>query len=183
MKLNSNDELTQLIRNKNLFTWNELTKYIKDLPYGRTINRTDLSLVIVERKGSCSSKHALLKKVVILNKVPNIKLILGLYKMNSNNTPKIGNVLNKNNIDFLPEAHCYLIVNGERIDYTSRNSDFNRLKNDVLFEKEIEPHEVAKFKVEYHKTYLKTWIKEQSIPFSFDEIWNLREQCINNLSA
>ncbi len=183
MKLNSNDKLTQLIRNKNLFTWNELTKYIKDLPYGRTINRTDLSLVIVERKGSCSSKHALLKKVVILNKVPNIKLILGLYKMNSNNTPKIGNVLNKNNIDFLPEAHCYLIVNGERIDYTSRNSDFNRIKNDVLFEKEIEPHEVAKFKVEYHKTYLKTWIKEQRIPFSFDEIWSLREQCINNLSA
>jgi hypothetical protein len=183
MTLNSNDELTQLIRNKNLFTWNELTKYIKSLPYGRTINRTDLSLVLKECKGSCSSKHALLKKVAILNKVPNIKLILGLYKMNSNNTPKIGNVLHKNTIDYLPEAHCYLMVNGERIDYTSSSSDFKRIKNDVVFEKEIEPHEIAKFKVEYHKNYLKTWIKEQNIPFSFDEIWNLREECISNLSA
>ena len=60
MNLNSKDTLTLIIKDKGLFTWNELTQFIKDLPHGRTTNRSDFSLVISEHKGSYSSKHALL---------------------------------------------------------------------------------------------------------------------------
>lgn len=180
--LNSKDELTLLIKDNGINTWNMLTKFIRHLPYGRNSNRRDSSLVIKEKKGTCSSKHAFLKKVANLNNLPDVKLILGLYKMNSTNTPKIGNVLSHNKIEFLPEAHCYLNINGERIDYTSNNSDFNRIKNDILIEQEIEPHQVAEYKVQYHKAFLKTWIKEQNISFNFNEIWGFREQCIVNLS-
>ncbi len=66
MKLNSKDKLTLLIKGKNIFTWNELTHFIRHLPYGRNSNRTDLSLVIKEQKGTCSSKHALLKEIANL---------------------------------------------------------------------------------------------------------------------
>jgi hypothetical protein len=181
--LNSNDELTLLLKDNRISSWNELTKFIELLPYGRNKNRYDTDLVIKELKGTCSSKHALLKEVANLNTIPNIKLILGMYKMNSNNTPNIGDVLEKNHLDFIPEAHCYLKINGERMDYTSSNSDFKRLKNDILIEKEIEPNQVANFKVDYHKSFIKTWINEHKIPFSFEEVWNFREQCIENLSA
>ena len=110
-------------------------------------------------------------------------MIIGIYKMNSENTPKIGNVIKANNLDYIPEAHSYLSINDERVDYTSHNSDFNRLKNDILVETEIEPHQVAEFKVNYHKDYIKTWIDENEIRFSFEAIWKFREQCIANLSG
>ncbi len=180
--LNSNDKLTSLLRQKNIFTWVELTEYVKKLPYGRNSNRTDFSLVIKEGKGSCSSKHALLKEIANLNSIPNIKLILGIYKMNTKNTPKIGDALDNFTIDFIPEAHCYLMIEEKRIDFTSSNSNFKRIEDAILIEQEIEPHQVVKFKVDYHKSYVKDWIAGQNLPFSFDRIWKLREQCIMNLS-
>jgi len=181
--LQSNDELTLLLKDKGISTWHALTKYVKHLPYGRNNNRTDLALVLKEQKGTCSSKHALLKAIADLNNIPDVKLILGIYKMNITNTPRIGDVLHKNNIDFLPEAHCYLKINNERLDFTSSNSDFNRIKNDILIETEIEPHQVTEFKVDYHKNFIANWIETNKITFSFDNIWEIREQCIANLSA
>jgi hypothetical protein len=38
----------------------------------------------------------------------------------------------------------------------------------------MEPYKVAKIKVESHKKFLKTWLKEHNVPFSFDDIWKLR---------
>ncbi len=33
-----------------------------------------------------------------------------MYRMNETNTPKVGNVLAINKLDFIPEAHCYLNI-------------------------------------------------------------------------
>ena len=181
-KLNNNDPLTVLIHSLGIKTWNDLIIHTKNLPYGRNNNRTDLTLVISEGKGSCSSKHAFLKKVADLNNIPNIKLILGMYKMNTINTPGIGTVMSDNDIQFIPEAHCYLSINNEKTDITSENADFSALTKDIIQEIEITSEQVALFKVSYHKEYLKSWIKENDIPFSFDELWTIREQCIANLS-
>jgi hypothetical protein len=150
MTLKSKDNLTLSLKDHNISTWTDLVEFLQHLPYGRTTNRTNLSLVLKEQRGTCSSKHAFLKHIANLNSI-NADLILGMYKMNSLNTPKIGNVLKNTNIEYIPEAHCYLKINGEPLDYTSSNSDFNRLKNDILLENSIEPHQVAKFKVEYQK--------------------------------
>lgn len=181
-KLTSEDELTKLAKSMGIDTWNALTQFIKNLPYGRNKNRTDLGLVLSEKQGSCSSKHALLKKIANLNNVPNIKLILGIYKMSALNTPKIGNELTKNSIEYIPEAHCYLQVDSKRVDFTNENSEFKKLENDILNEIEIEPYQVSQFKVDYHKNYLKNWIKETKLNFEFEEIWEIRENCIKNLA-
>ena len=127
--LTSTDTLTIQIKALGLNTWGDLIKYVKSLPYGRNENRQDLSLVLNEKKGTCSSKHAFLKLVADLNQIPNIKLIIGLYKMSQENTPKIGNELSKNGIDFIPEAHCYLQINNEKIDITSNSSDFQKIES------------------------------------------------------
>ncbi|TXD80565.1 hypothetical protein ESY86_20430 [Subsaximicrobium wynnwilliamsii] len=163
-------------------TWNELIQFVRKLPYGRNANRTDFELVIKEKKGSCSSKHALLKKVADLNNIKNVKLILGIYKMNRQNTPNIGNVLIENSIEFIPEAHCYLKIDDRRADITTDNSDFEKIERDILNELEIEPEQVAEFKVEYHKEILTKWISENRIDRDFNEIWKIREKCITNLT-
>lgn len=160
----------------------ELIEKVRHIPYGRNSNRFDLSLVISENKGTCSSKHAYLKDFAAKNGLQNVKLLLGIYKMSEVNTPKIGQVLSENQLDYLPEAHCYLKVNDVIVDVTSTTSDFDKIKNDIIQEIEIEPFQVADFKIDYHKAFLKKWIKETNQNYTFDEIWDIREQCIQKLS-
>ncbi|WGH76618.1 hypothetical protein P8625_05515 [Tenacibaculum tangerinum] len=181
-KLTSKDKLTELAKSNGIETWNELTEFIKNLPYGRNKNRTDFRLVLSEKKGTCSSKHALLKSIADLNNVPNIDLVIGIYRMTELNTPKIGNELTKNSIEFIPEAHCYLKINGKRTDLTSGQSEFMKIEKDIIKEKLIEPNQVAEFKVDYHKNFIKLWLNETKSKFEFEQIWQIREKCIANLT-
>ncbi|HLO56528.1 MAG TPA: VOC family protein [Saprospiraceae bacterium] len=181
LPLNSDDELTQLVRTKNIDHWSDLLDYVKALPYGRNAQRDDFSLVLKEEQGSCSSKHAFLKKVAQLNHISNVKLIMGIYKMNHLNTPKIGNTILENGLDYIPEAHCYLMINNRRYDLTSANASIHHLIDDVLEEKEIEPEQVNIFKVNYHKDFIKKWIAEGATDLSFERVWDIREACITKL--
>ncbi len=162
--------------------WQETINFVKQIPYGRNSNRADFSLVLSENKGTCSSKHAYLKDFADKNAIPNVKLIIGIFKMFENNTPKIGIVLSENNLEYLPEAHCYLKINGEIIDATSTTSDFEKIKNDILQEIEIEPFQVADFKIEYHQNFIENWILKHQIKHTFDQIWKIRETCIEQFS-
>lgn len=178
---NSNDYLTNLIIEKGIKNWSDLIEFTRKLEYGRNLNREDFSLVLKEKKGTCSSKHSFLKKVADLNNFHNVKLILGIYKMNHLNTPKIGNILLDNRLEYIPEAHCYLKLNNLRIDITNNNSDIEKLLPDIVEEIEIEPEQVNVFKVNYHKNYIEIWIKENLLNRDLDSIWQIREQCIKKL--
>lgn len=183
LTFNSTDNLTALIKEKEIKNWSDLIEYTRNLPYGRNLNREDFSLVIKENKGTCSSKHSFLKKVADLNEFENVKLILGMYRMDNLNTPKIGNTILENGLEYIPEAHCYLKLNNQRIDITSNNSDIENLIDDIIEEIEIKPEQVNKFKVDYHKQYLHNWINENEIEMGFDKIWEIREQCIKKLES
>ena len=161
--------------------WQETINFVKQIPYGRNANRKDFSLVISENKGTCSSKHAYLKDFANKNNIPNVQLISGIYKMTETIT-NIGKILTDNNIDYIPEAHCYLRIDGKTVDVTSKEADFEKIKNDLLEEIEIEPYQVADFKVNYHQTFIKNWLKESNATFSFEKIWEIREKCIQKLS-
>ena len=170
-KLTSKDKLSELAKRNGIKTWNELTKFIKNLPYGRNKNRTDFGLVLSEQKGTCSSKHALLKSIADLNNVPNIKLITGIYRMTASNTPKIGTVLAENSIEFIPEAHCYLEIGNQKCDFTSPSSDFDTFKEDIIEQKEIKKNQLIEYKLEYHKRFLKQWLLEFQLNFGLEELW------------
>ncbi|MEN9640392.1 MAG: hypothetical protein RLZZ262_2261, partial [Bacteroidota bacterium] len=181
--LESIDDLTKQVKDNGLLNWNDLIEFVKALPYGRNANREDLSLVLLEKKGTCSSKHAFLKKVADLNGFENVKLILAMYRMNHINTPKIGDTIAKHGLDFIPEAHCYLMLNNQRIDITNSQSDIERLRNEILEEIEINADQVNVFKVDYHKLYLEQWIAQNGIDSSFEKVWEIREACIRQLEA
>lgn len=188
--LTSKDNLTLQLQKLGITDWESLTNYIQNLPYGRNTNRHDLSLVLTEQKGTCSSKHAFLKKIADFNELKSIGLYIGIYKMNSANTPKIGNVLSENEfsytLGYIPEAHCYLKVNGKEYDFTNSTSDFEKLRQDILEEIEIEAHQINEFKVNYHQEFLKKWSTNQNklsdFVINFESLWKLRERCILNLS-
>jgi hypothetical protein len=178
----SSDALTQIALGNGLDTWGKLLDFVRALPYGRTANRIDLGLVLKERKGTCSSKHALLKMVADANGIKDVRLVLAMYKMSEANTGPMGGILSENGLDHVPEAHCYLKINGKRVDLTNPKASIGKIEDAILEELEIEPNQVGDFKLEYHQQFLKRWIMENNIEMDFEKVWRIREACIAALS-
>lgn len=175
---------SNLAREKGLRTWSILTAFVSGLPYGRNACRDDFSLVLKEGRGSCSSKHALLKTIADENGKGNqVALVLGMYRMNRMTTPKIGGIVDAVGLDCIPEAHCYVRYKGKRHDFTSFTSDFSLIEDHILYEEDIIPEQVVEYKVEKHQDYLKKWLKQTNSSMSFDALWKLREKCIAALGS
>ncbi len=182
-QIQSDKDLSSLTLGKGIRDFHTLCNFVKGLSYTRISSSDNLSLTISENCGTCSSKHAFLKQVAIENEKDEIKLIVGIFKMNAINTPILGKILSKHNLEFIPEAHCYLMYDNERFDFTKKGVDVNNFKEDILLEKEIKPEQVIKWKAEFHKEFISNWLEENNlIPYSLDEIWGIREECISELA-
>ena len=182
-KLKNKGLLSKRLLELEVFTFIQAIEFVKNLPYGRTVDRANSDLVLQELKGTCSTKHALLKKVALEQGFENVKLFLCLFKMNEGNIPKLMPLLNKYTIQFIPEAHCLLEIDGEFVDVTNSRSSYLTIKEDVLELVEIQPEQIGDFKINYHHKYLKKWLKETTSEYTFDEFWGIREECIKVLSS
>lgn len=179
--LHSEKTISKAFRKIGIQSFSGAMLFVKNLPYGRNSNKDDLTLVISENKGTCSSKHALLKSLAEENGKQEVRLMLGMFRMNENNTPKVKSTLQKFKLDYIPEAHNYLKINGKICDCTSRNSSKLDFIDDLILEIEIQANQISGFKVEFHKNYLQEWVKSKT--FSLEQIWDIREQCILDLSS
>lgn len=168
--------------NAGIKTWHDALSYIATLPYGRNKNRRDLSLVIDEQKGTCSSKHALLKAIALENRISNVHLILAIYKMNGSNTVGIHDIMSQAKLEHIPEAHCFLEIDDKYYDFTFRENNMSTIENDILETQRIAPHQVTDYKVNFHCNYLKSWIEKNNIAYTFEQIWDIRERCIQSIS-
>jgi hypothetical protein len=55
--------------------------------------------------------------------------------------------------------------------------------DDLIEEVEILPEQITEFKVNYHKNYLDKWLdKNKELNYTMNDIWKIREQCIQDLS-
>jgi len=159
----------------------EALEFVRDLSYGRNANRHDFSLVLTEKQGTCSSKHALIKALAEEQGWDDIELVLCIYRMQAFNTPGIGQTL-EGKINFIPEAHCYLTIGGEALDITSAQANIQVLAPDILTKQSISAEQVNTYKVQFHQEWIKAWIERESVGLSFDSIWQLRETCIKRLA-
>jgi len=166
---------------KNIADFDSACTYISALPYKRNKDKSNILCVFHELGGTCSTKHAVLRKLAFENGRTETKLMLGIFKMDLEYTDKIKNTLNKFGLKYIPEAHNYLKIEDVYFDHTRPSSDYNDFKNKLLIEKEIEYNEIVEEKILYHKNFLEKWIAAESIPYSLNEIWNIREQCIQDL--
>lgn len=182
IKLLHKGKLSKRLLELEVFSFYDAIEFVKKLPYGRTTDRANPDLVLEELKGTCSTKHAVVKKIAIEQGIGNVKLYLCLFKMNNINTPVLRTTLRCNNLKYIPEAHCILKYKGEFIDVTNATSSYSNIRGDVLELIEIQPEQIGQFKISYHQEYLKNWLKQEDIPFSFNELWAIRECCISQLS-
>lgn len=162
-------------------SFEEACLYIQSLPYKRNQNKSNINCVLLDKGGTCSTKHAFLKDFANRHGMSQVKLMLGIFVMNARNTPKVARVLNNYGLEEMPEAHNYLKINHQIHDYTRPASKREDFENDLLVEIEIEPDQIVDFKVNFHKNFLAGYLSVSKIPFTLDEFWAIREECIEAL--
>lgn len=182
-KIEFNGEISELFLSRNIQTFQEAAEFIQNLNYGRNSNKDDLKTLFSDNKGTCSTKHAVLKQLASENNFNEVKLFLGIFKMNKKNSPKVAKTLTKNGLNYIPEAHNYLKFNNIILDFTKPNSSAKDFVKDLIFETEIKINEINKPKIEKHKLFLQNWLKENpKVNLTLEEIWKIREDCIQDLS-
>jgi hypothetical protein len=159
-------------------------QYVCDLPYGRNSCPGDPLIVLGEQRGTCSTKHALLRRLAIEQEL-DLALVLGMYEMTEHNTPGVGPVLQRHNLTGLLEAHCYLRTGDRRIDVTracSEGSDGPIAH--FIHEEEIQADQIGEYKTGMHRKFLEKWIADNDGfgGLSLTKIWAIREECIAQLS-
>ena len=162
----------------------DAARYVCELPYGRNSSPTDPLIVLREQRGTCSTKHALLRRLAIEQEL-DLALLLGIYEMTEHNTPRVGPVLQRHNLIGLPEAHCYLRTGDKRIDVTRTCSESRGWPiMHFIYEEEIDPNQIGDYKTSVHKKFLEKWIADNGGlgGLSLTKIWDIREECIAELS-
>ena len=149
------------------------------LPYGRNSERTNFALVLEEKRGTCSTKHALLAELAHEHAQP-VFLVLGIYEMDENNTPGVGAALQRYGLASVPEAHCYLLHESTSLDLT-HDSKYRLPAAEMLWEERIEPHQIGAHKMKVHRDFLKDWATHRRL--DFEHVWRAREACIGALAG
>ena len=176
--------LTAALAARGVTGFREAGRYLQSLPYGRTANRAAFSAVLDERRGTCSTKHALLAAVAQEQQLA-VQLTLGIYEMHDRNTPGVGAVLARYQLAAIPEAHCYLTYAGTRIDVTRSGADPAEPIARFLHEEAIVPEQIGEYKVALHRRFMRTWVSDNAAAVggrSFEEVWRIREACIAALA-
>lgn len=175
-------EVSDQFIDQGVYNFEMAIEFVRALEYGRTSNNPDYTLVLKEKKGTCSSKHALLAALAREQNQTDIKLVIAIYWMTEANTKGIGSHLSENGLTYLPEAHCYLKVGRKVVDVSFSDSDFNIIGTEIHAEELIEPEQIGSYKINFHKRYLENWIKGEKLSKSLEQVWEIREKCIKNLS-
>ena len=99
--------------------------------------------------------------------------------MDGANTPGVGAVLKTNGLSRVPEAHCYLVHDGARVDLTRQGGGEQAQR--FLHEEEIEPPQIGEYKVAAHKEFVRRWAQERGLDPG--RVWRAREGCIAALAG
>jgi hypothetical protein len=173
------DGITAVFLARGAVDFRAAARYVYHLPYGRNTDRANFRLVLSEGCGTCSTKHALLAQLAQEQGVA-IALTLGIYDMTERNTPGVGRVLELYHLTALPEAHCYLTCNGQRIDITRSGVEPTEPISHFLHEETITPEQIGAYKVAWHQQFLQAWLPRSAVAevYTLTDLWRIREACI-----
>jgi hypothetical protein len=182
-KIRADSKISIAFLERGIHSFLEACDFIGQLTYARNTNKNDLLTVFKDHCGTCSTKHAVLAQLAEDHQFSEIKLMLGIFRMNGINTPKVKNILLHYKLEYIPEAHCYLKSNAGVLDYTQLEHQPIDFQNELMKELQISPNQISTFKVAFHKEFLENWLEQNSnTPYNSTELWKIREECIQALS-
>ena len=139
-------------------------------------------LVLSEQHGTCGTKHALITVLAQEQDIP-VKLQLGMFLTTPAFDPRIAKILEPYDLKGLPEAHCFLSYNDAFFDITFPEKITQPKQSEILELHTIDPSQLGEYKILKHKTFIQAWIASHQIPYTLEEIWQIRESWIAYLSS
>jgi hypothetical protein len=180
-RISGSSALCDAVRSLGFESFEHLTEHVRKLPYGRTASTEDPLAVLRQGRGTCSAKHRLLAVVAQDCGHSEVQLTVGIYEMSEANTPGAAGALGAASLTSIPEAHCYLSIEGERFDYTGLPAGTSSPFAALLAEYTVSPANLSRAKVELHKRAIAAWASDRGI--SKEAAWAIREACIAALAA
>lgn len=183
-RLKSCGPVSEAFIEKGILSFKEAMHFVKQLPYHRNADKNDSLIVLKELCGTCSTKHAVIKRLADEQGVEHTELVLGIFMMNGEFSSKVSDVLQRYHLEAIPEAHNYLKYRGHIIDLTFDSEESEHFSEQLVSEIIISPEQILDFKVHFHQEFLKKWLSEhEEIPYRYVDLWNIREQCIQSLAS
>jgi len=181
--LTTDGPITRLFRAAGTHDFPGAALHVLGLPYGRITDRSRFWLVLEEGRGTCTTKHATLAELAREQGI-EVQLMLGIYEMSEGNTPGVGRVLSAHGLPYIPEAHCYLRCQGERVDMTGVPPGAAPIER-FLHEEPIIVDQIGAYKNDLHRRFLRDWSArtETVRGRSLDDVWRIREECIAALGG
>ena len=119
-EISGDGTISRSFRSLDIHRFIEACKFVHELPYGYNSNRDDLMILLKERFGSCTTKHATIATLAKELTLP-ISRGVGVYAMTEALVTGTGRILADYNIPYVPMIHCYLEFNGRKVDLTEGN--------------------------------------------------------------
>jgi len=113
--------------------------FVHQLPYGYNSDRENLMILFRERKGTCTTKHAVVATLAEELGLP-VKKNVGIYKMTEALVTGADAILERHRLPYLPMIHCFLASGQHRVDLTEGNRNGkNGPVSTFLFTQEVAP--------------------------------------------
>ena len=169
---------SRLFLERGLSNFQDAALYVRALPYRRTSVPRDCMSVLREGCGTCSGKHALLASLAEEQAQP-VDLLLGIFALGPQNSPRLAPILSAYELEFIPECHAYLRWKGRRLDFTGERFPLEPA-DAFLNEEQVAPAALAACKDVFHKRFLEEWLARSGLAARFDlqTLWAVREECI-----
>ncbi len=113
--------------------------YVHNIEYGYNTNYNDRLIFFKEKKGICTSKHAVIASLAEDLNIPLYKHV-GVYKFTEEISTGANEILKKYKIPYVPMVHCFLVYRNLQFDLTEGNCNGkNTTIDELIYEEKVEP--------------------------------------------
>ena len=113
-------ELSKKFLDLGIKTFKGACDYVHKIDYGYNTNYEDKMIFFKEKKGTCTTKHAVIAGLAQELEIPLYKHVC-VYKFTEEITTGVNEILKKFKIPYIPMTHCFLVYENYRFDLTEGN--------------------------------------------------------------
>jgi hypothetical protein len=148
-------ELSKKFLELGIKTFKEACNYVHNIEYGYNTTYDDKFIFFKEKKGTCTSKHAVIAGLAEELKIPLYKHV-GVYKFTEEISTGTEEILKKYKIPYVPMIHCFLVYKDYQFDLTEGNCNGkNTSIENFIHEEKVDPFITTKDEYLLFKKVLK----------------------------
>ncbi len=163
----------------------EACRYVHELPYGYNSNSDDLMILFKEKKGTCTTKHAVIGTLARELALP-VQKNVGIYAMTEEIVSGTDTLLAEFHLPYIPMLHCFLSYENFRVDLTEGNRNGkNRSIEAFLHVQQVVPDISEKDEYLLYRKALKNVVlkRPELLGVELKQILHSREEGIKLLKA